>query len=194
MQRWAALDRLQHAGVPVFDSMSPTYPTLDADDFHELLSYFSALGESSSSTSRSTRGARTSSSVLKLPSRLATKTSSTSSSESSTATSIVLNMPSSSYTRSSRWRPSSTGLRFILGLTTASSGRRVYNSARQPIDAPVPRVAGLSLVGLGRFLNEVGSPSRRSSLPLCMGFVATPSLAPVRTTPGALRAPRGRQR
>ncbi len=45
MTRWEALDRLQQAGVPVFVSMSPTYPTMDDDDFHELLSYFRALGE-----------------------------------------------------------------------------------------------------------------------------------------------------
>lgn len=45
MKRWEALDRLQKAGVPVFVSMSPTYPTMDEEDFHELLSYFRALGE-----------------------------------------------------------------------------------------------------------------------------------------------------
>lgn len=45
MARWEALDRLQQAGVPVYVSMSPTYPTMDEDDFHELLSYFRALGE-----------------------------------------------------------------------------------------------------------------------------------------------------
>ena len=45
MQRWEALDHLQQAGVPVYVSMSPTYPTMDEDDFHELLSYFRALGE-----------------------------------------------------------------------------------------------------------------------------------------------------
>ncbi|TYT61781.1 radical SAM protein [Natrialba swarupiae] len=45
IKRWEALDRLQQAGVPVFASMSPTYPTMDEDDFHELLSYFRALGE-----------------------------------------------------------------------------------------------------------------------------------------------------
>ncbi|EMA26749.1 radical SAM domain-containing protein [Haloarcula argentinensis DSM 12282] len=43
--RWQALDTLQQAGVSVFVSMSPTYPTMDEDDFHELLSYFRALGE-----------------------------------------------------------------------------------------------------------------------------------------------------
>ncbi|AEH39289.1 SPL family radical SAM protein [Halopiger xanaduensis] len=45
IKRWEALDQLQQAGVPVFVSMSPTYPTMDEDDFHELLSYFRALGE-----------------------------------------------------------------------------------------------------------------------------------------------------
>lgn len=45
MKRWEALDKLQRAGVPVFISMSPTYPTMNESDFHELLSYFRALGE-----------------------------------------------------------------------------------------------------------------------------------------------------
>ncbi|KOX91289.1 radical SAM protein [Haloarcula rubripromontorii] len=45
MTRWQALDTLQQAGVSVFVSMSPTYPTMDEDGFHELLSYFRALGE-----------------------------------------------------------------------------------------------------------------------------------------------------
>lgn len=45
MKRWEALDQLQKGGVPVFVSMSPTYPTMDEDDFHKLLSYFRALGE-----------------------------------------------------------------------------------------------------------------------------------------------------
>ncbi len=45
MARWEALDRLRKAGVPVYISMSPTYPTMDEGDFHELLSYFRALGE-----------------------------------------------------------------------------------------------------------------------------------------------------
>jgi DNA repair photolyase len=45
MKRWEALDRLQKVGVPVFVSMSPTYPTMDEHDFRELLSYFRALGE-----------------------------------------------------------------------------------------------------------------------------------------------------
>jgi DNA repair photolyase len=45
MKRWEALDQIQRAGVPVYVSMSPTYPTMDEDDFFELLSYFRALGE-----------------------------------------------------------------------------------------------------------------------------------------------------
>lgn len=45
MRRWQALDQLQQANVPVYVSMSPTYPTMDESDFHELLSYFRALGE-----------------------------------------------------------------------------------------------------------------------------------------------------
>ncbi|RLM88425.1 radical SAM protein [Haloarcula sp. Atlit-7R] len=45
MTRWQALDKLQQAGVSVFVSMSPTYPTMGEDDVHELLSYFRALGE-----------------------------------------------------------------------------------------------------------------------------------------------------
>jgi len=45
MQRWEALDRLQKAGVPVFVSMSPTYPTMGEDEFNELLGYFRALGD-----------------------------------------------------------------------------------------------------------------------------------------------------
>ena len=45
MKRWEALDRLQKADVPVFVSMSPTYPTMDENDFRELLGYFRALGE-----------------------------------------------------------------------------------------------------------------------------------------------------
>ncbi|MFC7047332.1 radical SAM protein [Halobacteriaceae archaeon GCM10025711] len=43
MKRWEALDRLQKAGVPVFVSMSPTYPTMDEDDLWELLTWFRAL-------------------------------------------------------------------------------------------------------------------------------------------------------
>ncbi|MCU4975948.1 radical SAM protein [Halobacteria archaeon AArc-m2/3/4] len=45
MTRWGALDDLQQEGIPVYVSMSPTYPLMDEDDFHELLSYFRALGE-----------------------------------------------------------------------------------------------------------------------------------------------------
>lgn len=45
MQRWEALDRLQKAGIPVFVSMSPTYPTMGEEEFHEILSFFRALGE-----------------------------------------------------------------------------------------------------------------------------------------------------
>ena len=45
MQRWEALDRIQKAGVPVFVSMSPTYPTMGKEEFHEILSFFRALGE-----------------------------------------------------------------------------------------------------------------------------------------------------
>lgn len=41
--RYKALDELQRAGVPVFISMSPTYPTMDEDDFWELLTFFKAL-------------------------------------------------------------------------------------------------------------------------------------------------------
>ncbi|EMA09915.1 hypothetical protein [Haloarcula marismortui] len=45
MTRWQAVDELQQAGVSVFVSMSTTYPPMGEDDFHELLSYFRALGE-----------------------------------------------------------------------------------------------------------------------------------------------------
>lgn len=45
MARWEALDQLQQAGIPVYVSMSPTYPGMTENDFHELLSYFRALGE-----------------------------------------------------------------------------------------------------------------------------------------------------
>lgn len=41
--RYEALDELQRAGVPVFVSMSPTYPTMGEDDFWELLTFFKAL-------------------------------------------------------------------------------------------------------------------------------------------------------
>ena len=42
--RYEALDEIQRAGVPVFISMSPTYPTMGEDDFWELLTFFKALG------------------------------------------------------------------------------------------------------------------------------------------------------
>jgi hypothetical protein len=45
MTRWQAVDELQQAGVSVFVSMSTTYPPMGEDEFHELLSYFRALGE-----------------------------------------------------------------------------------------------------------------------------------------------------
>jgi len=44
-KRWEALDDLQQAGVPVFVSMSPTYPTMDEHEFDNLLGHFRALGE-----------------------------------------------------------------------------------------------------------------------------------------------------
>lgn len=44
MTRWQALDTLQQAGVSRFD-VTHHYPTMGKDDFHELLSYFRALGE-----------------------------------------------------------------------------------------------------------------------------------------------------
>lgn len=44
-KRWNALDCLQQAGVPVFVSMSPTYPTMTEDEFDNLLGHFRALGE-----------------------------------------------------------------------------------------------------------------------------------------------------
>lgn len=44
MARYQALDEIQRAGVPVFVSMSPTYPTMDEDDFWKLLTNFKALG------------------------------------------------------------------------------------------------------------------------------------------------------
>ncbi|WP_323190771.1 radical SAM protein [Halostella sp. PRR32] len=43
MARWEALDTLSRAGVRVFVSMSPTYPTMDEDDLWELLTYLKAL-------------------------------------------------------------------------------------------------------------------------------------------------------
>lgn len=43
MARFKALDEIQRAGVPVFVSMSPTYPTMGEDEFWKLLSFFKAL-------------------------------------------------------------------------------------------------------------------------------------------------------
>lgn len=43
LTRWEALDMLQLEGVPVFVSMSPTYPTLDEHGLHRLLTRFIAL-------------------------------------------------------------------------------------------------------------------------------------------------------
>lgn len=44
LTRWEALDMLQLEGVPVFVSMSPTYPTMDEHGLHRLLTRFMALG------------------------------------------------------------------------------------------------------------------------------------------------------
>ncbi len=44
MARWEALDTLQQADVPVFVSMSPTYPGMDKYEIDNLLGHFSALG------------------------------------------------------------------------------------------------------------------------------------------------------
>lgn len=41
--RWRALDRLQKADVHVFVSMSPTYPTMDEYQLHNLLGHCTAL-------------------------------------------------------------------------------------------------------------------------------------------------------
>ncbi|WP_436927111.1 SPL family radical SAM protein [Halosimplex amylolyticum] len=41
--RWEALNEMLKAGVPRFVSFSPTYPTMDEDDIHEALSWFSAI-------------------------------------------------------------------------------------------------------------------------------------------------------
>jgi DNA repair photolyase len=41
--RYEALDEIQRTGVPVFVSMSPTYPTMDEDDFWKLLTFFKGL-------------------------------------------------------------------------------------------------------------------------------------------------------
>lgn len=43
MKRWEALDRLQKQGVPVFVSMSPTYPTMDSHELSNLIGHFTAL-------------------------------------------------------------------------------------------------------------------------------------------------------
>lgn len=42
-ERWEALDELQKKEVPVYVSMSPTYPTMDEDNFWNLLTFFKAL-------------------------------------------------------------------------------------------------------------------------------------------------------
>lgn len=44
-KRWDALDTLQKHGVSVYVSMSPTYPTMDENDFDNLLGHFRALGD-----------------------------------------------------------------------------------------------------------------------------------------------------
>lgn len=44
LTRWEALDMLQLEGVPVFVSMSPTYPTMDEHGLHRLITRFIALG------------------------------------------------------------------------------------------------------------------------------------------------------
>lgn len=41
--RWQALDMLQLEGVPVYVSMSPTYPTMDEHDLFRLLTRFKAI-------------------------------------------------------------------------------------------------------------------------------------------------------
>jgi len=43
LTRWQTLDMLQLEGVPVFVSMSPTYPTLDEHGLHRLLTRFMAI-------------------------------------------------------------------------------------------------------------------------------------------------------
>nr|WP_080509322.1 radical SAM protein [Candidatus Halobonum tyrrellensis] len=43
LTRWEALDMLQLEGVPVYVSMSPTYPTMDEHGLHRLLTRFMAL-------------------------------------------------------------------------------------------------------------------------------------------------------
>ncbi|SHG77663.1 SPL family radical SAM protein [Halobaculum gomorrense] len=44
MQRWKALEKLSKNQVRRFVSFSPTYPTMDEEEIHEALSWFSALG------------------------------------------------------------------------------------------------------------------------------------------------------
>lgn len=43
MARWEALNELFRSGIPRFVSFSPTYPTMDEDDIHDALSWFSAI-------------------------------------------------------------------------------------------------------------------------------------------------------
>lgn len=43
--RWRALDRLKRAGVRVYVSFSPTYPTMSQSEIDLLLGHFRALGE-----------------------------------------------------------------------------------------------------------------------------------------------------
>lgn len=43
LTRWQMLDMLQKEGIPVFVSMSPTYPTLDEQRLFQLLTRFKAL-------------------------------------------------------------------------------------------------------------------------------------------------------
>lgn len=43
MKRWEALDTLSKRGVPVYVSMSPTYPTMDRYDLSNLLGHFAAI-------------------------------------------------------------------------------------------------------------------------------------------------------
>lgn len=43
--RWRALDELRKSGVPVYVSMSPTYPLTDKYEIDELLGHFRALGD-----------------------------------------------------------------------------------------------------------------------------------------------------
>jgi DNA repair photolyase len=43
LTRWEALDMLQLEGIPVYVSMSPTYPTMDENELFRLLTRFKAL-------------------------------------------------------------------------------------------------------------------------------------------------------